>query len=180
MDALLGPLRSDSGVPSALSTLDHTGRSCTRDLGPLRDIGREGGSIGGAILDLDSANLGPGSIEVSKLLDPGPCEVLVVLLELIEDCDLSKPDATAVIQAERARSLPRWTWKAKGLTGEDIKMRSSEDNDISIGRGELILESCHLCACGTRREGQPTMQVQRKFQVSGQSILAIVSPYAEL
>lgn len=49
-------------------------------------MGRENGSIDGTIFDLpsDIAVGGPASMEVSRLLDPGPGDVLVVVPELIE------------------------------------------------------------------------------------------------
>ena len=100
IDALLGPLRKDSGVPSALSTLDHAGRSWIRGVGPLRDSGRELGSIGGANLDFGSRIFGPGSIEVSRLLDPAPGEVLVVVLELIEEFNPPVSGAKMLFQAD--------------------------------------------------------------------------------
>lgn len=97
IDALAGPLRNEEGVPSALRTLDQAGRSCTRVTGPLRETGREEDMYGDGKLDLCSTTFGSraGSTELSWELDPAPCEVVVVEVELIEfirwsatDCEL--------------------------------------------------------------------------------------------
>lgn len=86
IDALVGPLRNEEGVPSALRILDQAGRSCTRVAGPLRETGREEDLYGDGKLDLCFTTVGSraGSTELSWLLDPAPCEVVVVEVELIE------------------------------------------------------------------------------------------------